>query len=206
MRRTAHFNHHVTPGDATSARIGWGLSWCARGRAVRAIVCGVVLAVFVAGCSAAPPAAEIREKDDPFSPAKTMATGFVRVPSPVAVVGLQLVAEVDKKTGDAKAIARVQLLYNDAHGRKYETARNDRAEALPLVTQAAKGRCALGNQCPHEEIVAVTLPLADLRRVSGDGYRFKLFARIGPDVLVTVPRDLAANIVASVDGVGKKKG
>lgn len=172
---------------------------------VRAFGCGMVLALCLAGCSVAPPAAEIRDKDDPFSPAKQMATGFVRVPSQAAVVGLQLVAEVDKKSGEAKAIARVQLLYNDAHGRKYATARNDRAEVLPLVTQATKGRCALGNQCPHEEIVTVTLPLGDLRRVSGEGYRFKLFARIGPDVLVTVPRDLAANLVASVDGAGGKK-
>lgn len=71
---------------------------------------------------------------------------------------------------------------------------------LPLVTQARKGQCAFGDQCPHEEIVAVTLPLADLRRVSAEGYRFKLFARIGPDVLVTIPRDLVANLVASIDG------
>lgn len=163
------------------------------------------LALIMAGCSVAPPAADIREKDDPFSPAKTMATGFVRVPSQAAVVGLQLVAEVDRKSGEARAVARVQLLYNDGHGRKYETARNDRAEALPLVTQATKGRCSLGAQCPHEEIIAVTLPIADLRRVSGEGYRFKLFARIGPDVLVTVPRDLVANLIASVDGAGKKK-
>lgn len=136
-----------------------------------------------------------------------MATGFVRVPSTAAVVGLQLVAEVDKASKDAKAIARVQVLYNDGHSRKYEVARNDRAEQLPLVTQATKGRCSLGSQCPHEEILAVTLPMADLRKMTGEGYRFKLFARIGPDVLVTVPRDLVTNIVASVDGaVAKKKG
>lgn len=164
------------------------------------------LAVILAGCSIAPPAAEIREKDDPFSPAKQMATGFVRVPSSAATVGLQLVAEVDRKSGEAKAVARVQLLYVDGRGRHYEVARNERAERLPLVTQAAKGRCGIGHQCPHEEIVAVTLPLADLRRVTGEGYRFKLFPKIGPEVLVTVPRELAANIVASVDRTAKKSG
>lgn len=152
------------------------------------------------GCSIPPPAAEIREKDDPFSPQKQMATGFVRVPSTAAVVGLQLVGDVDRGTGAAKATARLQLLYVDGHGRKYEVARNDRAEQLALVTQATKGRCSLGNKCPHEEIIAVSIPVAELRRGTAEGYRFKLFARIGPDVLVTVPKELVVNLLASIDG------
>ncbi len=167
---------------------------------------GLAGLVVLAGCSVAPPAAEIREKDDPFSPSKQMATGFVRVPSGAATVGLQVVGEVDRVTGIAKAVARVQLLYVDGRSRHYEVARNDRAEQLPLAVQATKGRCGIGGQCPHEEIVAITLPIADLRRVSAEGYRFKLFPKFGPDVLVSIPREMVANIVASMDNTSKRKG
>ena len=135
---------------------------------------GLTEVLLLVGCSIPPPAAEIREKDDPFSPQKQIATGFVRVPSETATVGLQLVAEVDRATKVAKAIARVQLLYVAAHGRKYDVARNDRAEQLPLTVQATKGRCGLGNQCPHEEIVAVSIAITELRRGAADGYRLSL--------------------------------
>lgn len=172
---------------------------------MRARFTGLVLLGLLGGCSLAPPAADIREKDDPFSPSKQMATGFVRVPSPAATIGLQVVAEVDRVSGVAQAVARVQLLYLDGRSRHYEVARNERAEQLPLAVQARKGRCGIGSQCPHEEIVSVTLPLADMRRVGAEGYRFKLFPKIGPDVLVTVPRDMVVNIVGSVDGAGRSK-
>lgn len=52
-----------------------------------------------------------------------MATGFVRVASIGGVVGLQLAAEGDRKSGETGTFARVQLIYNDGHTGKYATAR-----------------------------------------------------------------------------------
>ena len=75
-----------------------------------------------------------------------------------------------KRSGrDQVRVAAVQTVQRKrdrrvvAHeGRLQQGRLDDRAEQLPLTVQATKGRCGLGNQCPHEEIVAVTIAITKL--------------------------------------------
>jgi hypothetical protein len=157
-----------------------------------------VVVLALAACTTLPPS-EIRVRDDQFSPYRELATGFVAPSSSSAQLGLQLVAQIDRASGSAKILARTRIAYVDSRRRHYTVARNNKAEQLALTHVSAKGQCNLGSSCPHEEIVAVEVTEADLRRSAAEGYPFKLFAKIGPEVLVLVPKAMVANLLAQID-------
>jgi hypothetical protein len=113
-------------------------------------------------------------------------------------------AQIDRVSGNVKIIARTRIAYVDGRHRHYDVARNNKAQQLVLTHVSAKGQCKLGNTCPQEEIVAVELPEADLRGSAANGYPFKLFAKIGPEVLVVAPKDLVANLLTQINADRKQ--
>ena len=54
--------------------------------------------------------------------------------------------------------------------------------------------------CIYMEVVGVAIPEADLRSAPAEGYPVKLFAHLGPDALIPIPKELIVSLLAKVDG------
>jgi hypothetical protein len=160
-------------------------------------------AIALAGCASTEQkiaqASEIKAADDPFKPYREYSTGAVTSGNMLGSGGKILMARVDRKTGAVTTLLHFQIVYNDGHVRQYETARNARAEQLPLRTLLRQGRCKLGGHCPYSDSFEVTLPEPDLRQAGADGYMIKVFARNGPEIMILVPKPMIASLLARVD-------
>lgn len=164
----------------------------------------VAAAVMLAGCAAqsvAPPTAGTR--DDAFLPYREIVTtSFEAVQPGGDRVRGHLTARRDRSTGTLTTHAVVGVVYAQKASRRYEAARNNRAEALPLRQLFQDGAgCRRQTGCAHAELYQVDIPEADLRTASasGSGYPIKLFGRAGHATLIPIPKDLVAMLVKQVD-------
>jgi hypothetical protein len=170
-------------------------------RAAGGLVLGLVPVLLgLAACSIPPPPNEIRARDDQFAPYRELATGNFRPAFDGTPVAARLMARIDRQTGVTRTFLRMEIAYRGTHRRSYEIARNNRAEMLRLSHIANHGRaCPKTQDCNISEVLEIDLPEADLRAAGPAGYSFKLFAKIGPEVIVTTPRDLITNLTALID-------
>jgi hypothetical protein len=131
---------------------------------------------------------EIQHRDDPFRPYSEYSTGQIRAGGYPNLLGLRLSGRIDRASGRLTTLLEVEFAYMSDHKRSYEAARNSRAEALRLTAVSSTGRCRTGSSCPYGERFSVEVPEAELRQAPAPGYQLKLFARNGPDALVTIPK------------------
>ena len=173
----------------------------------RWIVVGpLAVAVMAAGCAAKPlepPAAATR--NDAFLPYREIATAPIEQTQPGGgAIMAHLVARRDKASGALTTHAMLGVVYGQRLARRYEQARNARAEALPLRQLVNDGsRCRRQAGCAHLEMFQVDIPEADLRRAhaAAEGYPIKLFGRIGHATLFPIPKEMVAALLVEVGGV-----
>ena len=178
-------------------------------RSVRCIqiICAVALCALLAGCAASdlntPEARQTVAKDDPFLPYTAIAGKTIRMnggPLSSERQILSLLARRDKKSGVLTTYARISIGYVQKTHRRYDTVRNDRSETLAMKSLSSEGAgCRRDEGCPHVEEFLVDLPEAQLRESLKTGYRFKVFARAGNEVLFPVPAELIQALLAAAD-------
>ena len=159
----------------------------------------------IAGCSASPPAptavASVRE--DTFLPYREISTASFDIPQALGGrIRGHLTARLAKSTGAVTTHAVVGVVYAQKLGRRYEQARNARAESLPFRLLAHDGNgCRKQTGCAHLELFQIDIPEADLRRAaaSGEGYPIKMFGRAGAATLFPFPPDLVRALVKNID-------
>lgn len=163
----------------------------------------VLLPVCLAGCATPEQqietASKIKTTDDDFRPFKEFVSGEIRSSNQLGLGAKQLVARIDRKSGALTTLLQFEIAYTSSHRRTYEQARNNRAETLPFHSIQRHSRCTPGKDCIYDELFIITLPEADLRRAATSGYRLKVFARNGPEILIDVPKELIVNLFAKVD-------
>ena len=166
-------------------------------------VCAWLFAAFVAfalpGCQINPaPFEEITLQDDKFRPFVEYATGTIRLSSYPNYILLKLMARIDRKTGKTSTLASVTFVYSARHMRKYESARNARAEVLRFYKPTRHRSCEK-RACVVNETLMIGIPEAELRHASPDGYKLKVFARDGSDMLIAIPRGAIERLFAKLD-------
>jgi len=144
-------------------------------------------------------ASAIKANDDQFRPFREYTTGEIRTGNAIGLGSKQLVGRVDRQTGALTTLLQFQIAYTGDHRRSYENARNDRAEPLALNPVQRHSKCHPRNGCVYSEVFLVVIPEAELRQAPAAGYQVKAFARNGPDVLVTIPKELIASLFAKID-------
>lgn len=144
-------------------------------------------------------ASEIKTTDDSFRPFKEYSTGPIRSGNSLGVGAKQLVGRVDRKTGALTLVLQFQIVYVAANKRRYEQARNARAEPLAFHTVPQRAQCPRNKDCTYDELFLVTIPEAELRAAAADGYQVKAFAKNGPDLLVSIPKPLISSLFARID-------
>jgi hypothetical protein len=144
-------------------------------------------------------AGDIKVNDDRFRPFREYTTGEIRTSTAVGLGSKQLVGRSDRQTGALTTLLQFQIAYLSNHKRSYETARNDRAQPLPLKSVQRNAKCHPRNGCVYSEIFLILIPEADLRQAPVGGYHVKAFARNGPDVLVTIPKEVIVSLFARID-------
>jgi hypothetical protein len=158
--------------------------------------------IIAAGCllQASPvQAREIKITDDRFRPFREYTTGEIRIGNASGLASKQLVGRVDRQTGALTTLLQFEIAYLGNHKRSYENARNNRAEPLTFKPIRRHAKCHPRNGCVYSEMFLVIIPEAELRQVPGAGYQIKAFARNGPDILVTIPKELIARLFAKID-------
>lgn len=144
-------------------------------------------------------AAEIKATDDSFRPFKEYSTGPIKSGNSLGVGAKQLIGRVDRKTGRLTMVLQFQIIYIAANKRRYEQARNARAEPLAFHAVPQRSECPRNKDCTYDELFLVTVPEAELRATAADGYQVKAFAKNGPDVLVSIPKPLITSLFARID-------
>lgn len=167
-------------------------------------VASIATSFLLIGCAAqsvAPPNAGVR--DDAFLPYREIVTQSFEAPQPGGGrIRGHLAARRDKATGALATHAALGIVYVQKTSRRYETARNSRADALPLRRLFHDGAgCRRQSGCAHAELYQVDIPEADLRAAlaSGAGYPVKLFARDGHATLFPISNELVAALFKEVD-------
>jgi hypothetical protein len=158
--------------------------------------------ILAAGCvlqASLVQAGQIKINDDRFRPFREYTTGEIRAGNGNGLGSQQLVGRVDRKTGALTTLLQVQIAYLGNHKRSYENARNARAEPLRLNSIQRHAKCRPKNGCVYSEIFLVIIPEAELRQSARAGYQVKAFARNGPDILVTIPKELITSLFAKID-------
>ncbi len=145
------------------------------------------------------PPTEALARDDPFKPYREVETSAYRFGITPGHMTLRLVAQIDRQTGAIAVLAKLHHHYLGQHRHNYESAHNNRAEALKLTVVARYGNCQTRTNCPLDELYTVALPETDLRAAHKSGYAFKVFPRVGTDVLVTVPIEMVTSLFVLVD-------
>ena len=166
-------------------------------------VCAWLFAAFVAfalpGCQINPaPSEEITLQDDEFRPFVEYATGTIRLSSYPNYILLKLIARIDRKTGKTSTLASVTFVYPGRAMRKYNSARNARAEVLRFYKPLRQRECEK-RVCSVSETLMIEIPETELRRAPPDGYKLKVFARDGSDMLVAIPRGVIERLFAKLD-------
>lgn len=166
-------------------------------------VCAWLFAAFVAfalpGCQINPvPFEEITLQDDKFRPFVEYATGTIRLSSYPNDILPKLMARIDRKTGKTSTLASVTFVYSARHMRKYESARNARAEVLRFYKPTRHRTCEK-RACVVNETLMIGIPQPELRQASPDGYKLKVFARDGSDMLIAIPGRAIEQLFAKLD-------
>jgi len=145
-------------------------------------------------------ASPIKVNDDRFRPFREYTTGEIRIGNASGLASKQLVGRVDRRTGALTTLLQFEIAYLGTHKRTYENARNNRAEPLRLNSVQRNAKCHPRNGCVYSEKFLIIIPEAELRRAPATGYQIKAFARNGPDILVTISKELIARLFAKIDG------
>ena len=178
------------------------------------LVVVLVSVVALSGCASQEQklaaASQIKLTDDQFLPYRRYTTGSISSP-PIAVgtAGLsdkELIAQVDRKTGAVNVGLQFQIQYTSVLRRTYETARNTRAQTLPLkaVTRHSSDCSRKSGTCSFFEVLIVELPEAELRACGPAGYPVKVFAHVGRDVEIDIPKSLIVALFTEIDA-GEKR-
>lgn len=162
-----------------------------------AAVC-VGVSVALGACAMTPPT-DVGTRDDQFRPYREVETATYVVGVNPGSMQLRLAGQIDRQTSLVTTLVKVKHAYIGRHRNNYEIARNDRAEQLKLTVIARYGGCRNNDACPLDELYTVEVPEADLRAASRAGYRYKVFPRVGQDILVTVPPETIATFLALLD-------
>jgi hypothetical protein len=155
-------------------------------------------------------AAKIQTEDDQFKPYRQYSTG--RVKDILIDVGsyrqieTELLANVQRTTGARAFGLQVEIKYTGPVPRKYTEARNVKAEQLQVdrIFQRSHDCSRKLDSCDHKEIVLIQIKEAALRAVGNEGYRLKLYPKIGQGVELNIPKSLTVALFATVDA-GEKQ-
>ena len=163
-------------------------------------VCAWLFVAFaLPGCQINPaPSEEITLQDDKFRPFVEYATGTIRLSSCPNYILFKLIARIDRKTRKTSTLVSVTFVYSARHMRKYESARNARAEVLRFYKPTRHRSCEK-RACVVNETLMIGIPQAELRRAPPDGYQLKVFARDGSDMLIAIPRGAIERLLAKLD-------
>jgi hypothetical protein len=167
-------------------------------RVMAAVLMSVIVAVSAVACTPTPPTAAL-SRDDPFRPHREIETDVFRYPTNPGIIAMRLSAEIDRKSAQTTTLLKVHHSYTGRHRNNYESARNAKAELLKLTVVRRYGDCHAKPSCPIEEMYKVEIPEADLRAASATGYALKVFPHTGPDMLITIPREMIASLTALLD-------
>jgi hypothetical protein len=158
----------------------------------------VLLASFwLSACAATAPTTALT-KDDPFRPYREIETDVFRIGTRPGTLAMKLVAQVDRKTAATTTLLKVHHHYMGQHRNTYESARNAKAEPLKFISVARYGQCRT-KDCPIDEMYMVEIPENDLKSAGTGGYALKVFPRVGPDVLITVPPEMIKSIMTLLE-------
>lgn len=154
--------------------------------AVLCVVAGLVMGHALAACTMAPPT-DVGARDDQFRPYREVETAAYSPSIYPGAMQIRLAGHIDRQTSAVTTLVKVKHHYLGRHRHNYEIARNDRAEQLKFNVIARYGGCRNNDSCPLDELYSVELPEADLRAAGKKGYRYKVFPRVGPEILITLP-------------------
>lgn len=172
---------------------------------ISAIAAGLVVCACASQDQKIAAASEIKSSDDQFLPYREYTSGLYTetgaLLSKEAVRANVLVGRVDKTTGGKQFAVQVLLHYSEDRRRKFESARNSRAEALQLVQiERVRKNCDKKlDLCSFSEFVNILIPEPGLRGAGANGYPIKLFARSGDSTVVDIPKAVIASLLAKVD-------
>ena len=162
-----------------------------------AAVC-VGACVGLSACAMAPPT-EVGARDDQFRPYREVETAAYSPSVYPGIMHIRLAGHIDRQTGAVTTLFKVKHSYVGQHRHNYEIARNAKAEQLKLTVIARYGNCRVRTDCPLDELYTIEVPEADLRAAGAQGYRYKVFPRVGPENLITVPPETVAAFLALLD-------
>jgi hypothetical protein len=161
------------------------------------LVAVLLASLWLSACAASPPTTALT-KDDPFRPYREIETDVFRTGTRPGTLAMKLVAQVDRKTAVTTTLLKVHHHYMGQHRNTYESARNAKAEPLKFISVARYGQCRT-KDCPIDEMYMVEIPEADLKSAVVSGYALKVFPRVGPDILITVPPEMIKSIMTLLD-------
>jgi hypothetical protein len=145
-------------------------------------------------------ARQIAVVDDRYRPWREYISGTIKTAERDWSTGRTLVARIDRATGAATFVLHLQIAYLDRHYRHYDIARNERAEMLPVRRiNREYWRCRQLRGCAHAELIEIELAEPMLRALPPHGLALKVFPRLGPEGMVSLPQALVASLVARVD-------
>ena len=167
-------------------------------------VAAVVLALMLPACAPgldSPEARRTSAHNDTFLPYTEISSARFKIYAGRDILAFQLHARRDRKSGALTTHAQVLVGYHEKLGRRYETVRNDRAEALAMRQLQHDGSgCRRDEGCQHVEQFLIDVPEAQLRAAIQTGYRFKMFGRAGSESLFMVPAVAIQSLFQAVDG------
>lgn len=169
-----------------------------RGRRVgilRSVAC-CAIAVIVGACTAT--IEPVIARNDPFTPYQEYISSHLSQGIDEGRLIYQIIGRRDRKTGTVTTLARVSIAYIGDSQRKYEIARNNRAETLPLAVITRTAGC-MKKPCMYQEDFTVEIPKAALRASAAASYAFKVFARVGQEHVVDIPKSLIQSLIDGLD-------
>ncbi|MFA9551036.1 MAG: hypothetical protein ACERIL_08215, partial [Hyphomicrobium sp.] len=95
-------------------------------------------------------------------------------------------------------LAGLVLVYPGRAMREYNSARNARAEVFRFYKPLRQRECEK-RVCSVSETLMIEIPETELRQASPDGYKLKVFARDGSDMLIAIPRGAIERLLAKLD-------
>ena len=165
--------------------------------AVSVLVC-LAIGLALAACAVTPPT-EVGARDDPFRPYREVVTAAYAPSVFPGHMQIRLAGHIDRQTGAITTLFKVKHNYLGKHRHNYEIARNERAQDLKLTVIARYGGCRNNDNCPLDELYTIEVPEADLRTAGKKGYRYKVFPRVGPEILITLPPETIDAFLALLD-------
>ena len=145
-------------------------------------------------------ASKIDFRDDPFSAYREYTTGALTRTNVDGSDVVLLAARINRKSGQTTTFVSVSIIYKTLERRHYEHAANGQAEALQVQKLPVQGGCDFGKKhCQFIETLHVVIPEAVLRQVSPAGYQFKIFAKLGFELLVTLQKPVVDSLLEKID-------